>query len=369
MNSFTKTPTESVPFHPKRLQSFLLGKVDPGDNGNSSSELPKWLDKNLFNKGREFCLRYAFCLFFSQILGLMAIFSIPSIIFPLMYTKNSDTPSKAMRRYFSTVIHVITWYQHDVWDFNSQGHLDLLKVRSLHKRISQQLKEHPKKFPNDMDNLETDFECPLLSDLLREDLMWVKTKKHKGIISAEERSDEYLNQFDMMLTQYAFVGLVFSHPRMVGLWWVSEEEERSFAHFWRGIGWLLGMDDRYNLCSGSVEEIRDLCLEIESEVLLVTLSEASRSFDKMSEALMRGINFVIPFVSYPAMLLYLASAINLDVPSLRRGIKWSNYLQYLLMNFVFGFVFLVPGFISCFNCLINLALDKVKTRKIFRSST
>lgn len=50
-------------------------------------------------------------------------------------------------------------------------------------------------------------------------------------------------QKDMALTQFAFVGYVFIAPISIGLRNKPEEEE-AFNHFWRVIGYMLGIPDR-----------------------------------------------------------------------------------------------------------------------------
>lgn len=47
-------------------------------------------------------------------LGTMAVFAIPSILDMLVFTKNSSVPKTAYKRYVETLLHLVTWYQHDL---------------------------------------------------------------------------------------------------------------------------------------------------------------------------------------------------------------------------------------------------------------
>lgn len=47
----------------------------------------------------------------------------------------------------------------------------------------------------------------------------------------------------MAFTQFAFMGYVLIKPKSIGLRNKPEEEE-AFIHFWRVIGYMLGIPDR-----------------------------------------------------------------------------------------------------------------------------
>ena len=49
-------------------------------------------------------------------------------------------------------------------------------------------------------------------------------------------------------TQFAFMGLPLLYPEKFGMAGASDGELEGFVHFWRCIGWMLGLDDRFNFC-------------------------------------------------------------------------------------------------------------------------
>lgn len=53
-----------------------------------------------------------------------------------------------------------------------------------------------------------------------------------------------LNQGEMIATQFAFVGLFILKPKFFGAHDATDEDLEAFCHVWRGIGYLLGIDDR-----------------------------------------------------------------------------------------------------------------------------
>lgn len=73
-------------------------------------------------------------------------------------------------------------------------------------------------------------------------------------------------QRDMAFTQFAFVGYVFIAAKSIGLHNKSEKEE-AFNHFWRVIGYMLGIPDRYKYIN--TNNIKDRVLFRESAFINV----------------------------------------------------------------------------------------------------
>ena len=64
---------------------------------------------------------------------------------------------------------------------------------------------------------------------------------HKGAETA--KMVKLTSQLEMVVTQWAFVGpiLLFGHHLGISS---TIEEEKGFIQFWRGVGYLLGIEDR-----------------------------------------------------------------------------------------------------------------------------
>lgn len=56
-------------------------------------------------------------------------------------------------------------------------------------------------------------------------------------------SETPATQTDMVLTQWAFFGLLVTRAHQLGLTYTKEEEE-GLVHFWRAVGYLMGIEDR-----------------------------------------------------------------------------------------------------------------------------
>ncbi len=59
-----------------------------------------------------------------------------------------------------------------------------------------------------------------------------------------------LNQFDLAMTNLAFSSVVLLGIRALGVW-PTKQEAKSFLHFWRYIGWLMGIDEKWLIQSES----------------------------------------------------------------------------------------------------------------------
>lgn len=131
-----------------------------------------------------------------MLVGLLGLLAVPSIFNVLVATDKSSNALKAYRRYMATVFHTINWFRYDLKP-DTECWRSLAKVRKIHYYSSQ------------------------------------KTKKMGiGIIS----------QKDMALTQFAFMGFFVLKPKELGLQY-EEKDLDAFCHFWRVLGYMLGIKD------------------------------------------------------------------------------------------------------------------------------
>ncbi|KAK4317121.1 hypothetical protein Pmani_011755 [Petrolisthes manimaculis] len=354
----SSTTTTSSSSSSRRMKELLEGIHANGDCGNPVTP-PPWLDRELFDRGRQFYHRYLFCVFFSDLLALLVMFSASRILRPLIYTGRSDTPLKALRRYVFTIMHVITWYSGDVWDTEDEAHRDVLKVRSVHANLYRVMNSPNHQARVDQVTVKVkghqEPKCPLHPDLRKDLASQVKCP----IIQTDspDTPTTYLSQWDMAFTQYNFMGIIVSHPQMVGAWWVTEGELEGLVHFWRGIGWLMGIEDRYNFCNGTLAETRALCHEMERQVIQSNMAAADWSYEHMCSSLMEGMNNMIVGLSLPAMLRFLADILGLRVPSLVQRMNRLHTFQYWFLRFLLHVVFIIPGVVCIFNEILKLALE------------
>lgn len=75
-------------------------------------------------------------------------------------------------------------------------------------------------------------------------LATVKGKHCAAAKMAVTNGAAYISQRDLALTQFGFMGLVVSKNTNLGMSG-SVDEIEGFIHFWRTIGYFMGIEDRY----------------------------------------------------------------------------------------------------------------------------
>ncbi|XP_033194948.1 uncharacterized protein LOC117239215 isoform X1 [Bombus vosnesenskii] len=218
-------------------------------------ELPWFFDEEKFRLGQQMFYNNAFTMMIAKLCGLLSLFAVPSIKDVLIFTRRSGTPCAAFRRYVSTILHNWVWYG---------------KRAGIEKEFLESLK--------------------------------IVRKKH--CVAFRRSSEAGLNrvsQLDMALAQFGFMGFTLLAGDYLGVNNSSEELE-GLIHFWRVIGNMLGMEDKYNLCTGSVEETRALCRRLLDEVFLPSLASGSKDFEEMSRILIESLWPVNPYMDSSAFI-------------------------------------------------------------------
>nr|XP_045599935.1 uncharacterized protein LOC123759114 isoform X2 [Procambarus clarkii]XP_045599936.1 uncharacterized protein LOC123759114 isoform X2 [Procambarus clarkii]XP_045599937.1 uncharacterized protein LOC123759114 isoform X2 [Procambarus clarkii] len=343
-----------------RLTQLLEGISYPGVSDNPPQP-PPWLDREMFNRGRKFYQRYLYCLCFTDLLSLVMTLSAERALKPLIYTGRSDTPIKALRRYFSTLLHLITWFTGDVWEPSHPAHKDILAIRSIHCKLAQTFNNsacNEKLSTISVAKKGHEEPADSLNSAIRQDLQRVAEDT-----LPTETSDGpvvYINQLDMSLTQYAFMGLVVAHPEKLGTGSATEEEMAGLIHFWRGLGWLMGIEDQYNFCSGTVAETKALCLEVERLIFIPLLAKVDWNYEHMATSLIKGMSYIVPATSYPAMFRYLAYTLDIAVPTFVSKMSYRHSFHYWVMRCTFALILLVPCLLLLLNYMFNSLIDKLQ---------
>lgn len=345
-----------------RMQELLEGLNELGDCGNPI-EPPSWLDRQLFNRGRDFYHRYLFCMSFSEVLALVFMLSMMRALRPLMYTGRSDSPRKALRRYFSTFQHVTAWHEGDLWDPADRAHKDLLSVRAIHNRLSgvfNSSKEHDRVWNTKIqDKGHEEPACPFYHTI-REDL---KDQAGDGLpLEGPDNPPFFISQWDMSLTQYQFMGLVVAHPHKMGAGAATDEDLEGLVHFWRGLGWLLGVDDKYNFCRGSLAEVRSLCLEVERLVGIPALAKADWNYEHMTLSLVTGLSHLMHTLSFEAGFRYVAYTLDLDIPNFINRMSFIGSVKYWLMRSAIGLLYYFPGLVFRLSDMLRAKTADFKNR-------
>ncbi|XP_023019818.2 uncharacterized protein [Leptinotarsa decemlineata] len=231
-----------------------------------NNELPPFYDEELFKRGQRVFDKHIFAMMFAKIQGLLAVLLIPTIRRMLVFTKMSGSDLMAYKRYLATTFHMVVWYQND-FKPGSKLWNSISEVRNMHNSASK-----------------------------------------RGC----EANISRISQKDMALTQFGFMGFALARAEKVGIYGVTEEEWAGFLHVWRVVGYLMGMEDRFNLCTGSVKETKEICNILMDQVFRPEIKNKDQDFLSMSRYLLRGMWALNPAIGVDCFLIYLYALIQND---------------------------------------------------------
>ena len=287
---------------------------------------PSWFDSAMFENAKSVYARHFMAINFAHLSGLILLVRITSIHNTLSSTGKSDSVSKLFRRYYQTLVHVKQWYEGDIFEPGSRAHQSLLIVRGMHNKVSAKLnaaQQTTNTTSGQADDPNGSTRLP--SGQSRRDV--------NGNFDAQQ---VHISQYDIMLTQFAFVGFIVTRAKHVGL--IKEFTQydlESLLHFWRVIGHYLGASDECNLCSRKLSDTIKLCETImELELKRSTLENLSSSPPAvMSLNIVRSLKF-IPMLTFYGITRYLFELMDLDASHLEAKSTRYSRLSYTLIKLV-----------------------------------
>ncbi|XP_077530749.1 uncharacterized protein LOC144142837 isoform X1 [Haemaphysalis longicornis] len=296
------------------MEHLWRGAHVAGDCGRKADSPPLWFDAQKFNRAKEIFREHIFSFFFAHLVGLAMVVTKPSLLEPLTNTGRSSNLPSLYRRYLSTLRHVKCWYEGDIWSPGGAAAASIGKVRQMHRAVSDQLSSR---------------RCPVTGAT-------------------------YLSQLDMAVTQFAFIGLVVLYPRQLGLF-LTDSDLECVLHFWRCVGYKLGMADSYNLCSGTYQETFRVCHEMQEELIKPGLVNASKEGAAMSRDIIGAVRVLVIFLSYEGMMAYWARHIGLEFNTTLSLYDWWSYcLIWLTFNLLLRY----RACRNIFNWLLRVAIRR-----------
>lgn len=162
--------------------------------------------------------------------------------------------------------------------------------------------------------------------------------------------------------QFAFIGLIVLHPEEMGFSTDPKELDR-LIYFWRCIGHMLGIEDRYNLCMGDYATVRDNCQQIFDRKFRRKLTERSKDAEEMSEQIVLSASHYVWSLRYRGLLKYLFEVTHLPTDSLR--LSRSDRFFYFALKWSVGTLAHYTVLAFLLNNLLRFAFYRVITSKTF----
>lgn len=143
---------------------------------------------------------------------------------------------------------------------------------------------------------------PPLSFRCVQSLLDVRQKHERSSKMAHKRSLGVINQRDMAITQFGFMGFILLRHQRLGMN-CKQEDLDAIVHMWRVLGYMLGIEDQYNLCTesydGTVKRVKEVFNHIVTPVMY---KPPEASFDEMADAMLSGLWSYVPFITTPSFL-------------------------------------------------------------------
>jgi len=257
-----------------------------------NEDLPPFYDEELFKKGQEFYHKNIFAIFGGKLFGLISVLAIPSILRILIHTRMSGSEMTAYKRYVATIFHMTVWYESD-FKPGSKLWRSIAEVRALHNSAST-----------------------------------------RGCKAGLNR----ISQKDMALTQFGFMGYQVVRSKQLGVYYSTEEEWKAFIHLWRVVGYILGIEDRFNICSGSVAETKAICNRLLEKVFIPNIKKNDPEFLQMSRYLVNGLWAIQPLlnfnVSMCALNIVLIGDMRINIMKLTEHYKRLTLWEKILFHFL-----------------------------------
>uniref|UniRef100_U5EP54 ER-bound oxygenase mpaB/mpaB'/Rubber oxygenase catalytic domain-containing protein n=1 Tax=Corethrella appendiculata TaxID=1370023 RepID=U5EP54_9DIPT len=229
-------------------------------------KLPQWFDEAKFYRAQKFYSQNRLSFFEAGVSGLIILFfSEPLAIKLLKATEKSSTPETAKKRYISTILHTLSWYESELKP-GSESWKSLEKVRIMHNHASK-----------------------------------MGQKLQLGFV---------VSQKSVAFTAFGFFGLVLLKSRLLGINNACEEDFEALIHFWAVISNLLGVEDEFNIYLNSSSVVR-LVFSIYLRYIVMPMIQLENPDIKlMAKSFVDGFKEYVP-TSYERKLFLLRRLIGI----------------------------------------------------------
>ncbi|XP_058788677.1 uncharacterized protein LOC131662781 isoform X2 [Phymastichus coffea] len=336
---------------PKSLIELFASFFFDGGSGPNIDARPNWLDIDKFRRGQKLALDQWFGISYANLLSLFIVFSFEDGLKPLILTNASSTPYTAFK---ST----------DPWTPGTKAYNDIRAVRRLHVMTRKKIQEMPLDEYSDKTTLK-DAWCPALSRM-RRDVESASSVPQTGqcpytvFNNFPQLKQHKINQGEMSSTQFAFVGIQILHPKFFGMHNVTDEDLEAYCHLWRGLGYLLGIDDDFNFCRGTLEEVRTRSRDFLEYWVKPNFRVVSPEWEHMTRCMVEGLQYYVPGSSYETYLLDLAEITNIHMPRTYNALSYSIWIRHNIVRFCFNHASKLPGVRVFLNRRVIAALEKAR---------
>ncbi|OXA43119.1 hypothetical protein Fcan01_22186 [Folsomia candida] len=289
----------------KGARTIPPAKIDP------DRKPPAWLDFNLARRGQQFARNNLPSISISHMFGLASSPYTDGIDI-LLLSGNFSTPASATKRYTSTITEIITWYTDPFWESGSDGNItdiykSLNRVRALHSALACAASKKISRGEILSDASEFSDYAPTAA--------WAAAKKdlnnsnippsQRGIAPSNEKIFNAVpfNQQILALIQFAFIGFPILFPERLGISCPNEDDLSAFNHLWAILGYLVGIEDKYNIAlRPNLKSAREVYRGIFERYAIPSLFHAEKDAIFVADVTFQGLQGITSIS--PNILMY-----------------------------------------------------------------
>ncbi|XP_062704258.1 uncharacterized protein LOC109410276 [Aedes albopictus] len=232
---------------------------DIGSGIDLEQKLPQWYDEAKFKRGQKYFFDNRFGMMQANYCGLVSLLCDPKGLTILHNTGRSSTAETARKRYISTTLHMLSWYEIDLSP-GSKSWDSLMRVRKMHLNASKR---------------------------------------------SQEKEIGFITQTEVSLTVFGFLGYALIRPHLLGIRYDNDDDREGFVHFWAVVAAMLGVHDRFNICLPKLAVVEMICKICQRYIFMPLLQIETTLFRSMVQAIVDGLSEFTPFNSYESLMYFV----------------------------------------------------------------
>ncbi|TGZ49844.1 uncharacterized protein [Temnothorax longispinosus] len=356
-----KNIAEFFPNMPQSLRSVIPAAFCQLDNDRTLEKLPEWMDMDKYRRGQKFVQKNYTAITISKVMGLMYIYTFQEELKPIILGAHSHTPYLAFQRYVSNIKRLFSWYDGEPWIKGTKAYKDMQVARGKHLAMRKKVCQ--------MDHEQITAACTFANpwcldrELLLKDFAAVSSPEKFGqrhtIVNKSPYKPKGINNADLSVTQSCLVVVPLLYPQSVGIHDATDEDLEAFCHIWKCYGYFLGIEDEYNFCRGSLQEIKQRANDFYQYWVIPNFKELTPEWEHTTRCLVEQLNYwPIIYMPYKAMTLIAIDTLNLNMPSLYASLNYTEWIVYKIYKFMFFYAFKFSTIRDIINNIIRKAMDE-----------
>ncbi|EZA56901.1 hypothetical protein X777_02752 [Ooceraea biroi] len=317
---------------PESLLELIPASFHQGNYDRSGTSVPEWFDIDKYRKGQKFVKDNYIAVVSCMLLAVLHMYSFEDIVRGFIMGGNVHIPYPAFHRYLSTIWRITNWFNGEPWVEGTTAFKDMRATRRLHLLVRRKICR--------LDNDKIDAACTFANpwcpsrDIMLKDFSVMCLSEKDGqrpykLFAESPYRPKSLSTAHLAATQCCFMGLVLLYPQQFGAHNVTDDELEAFCHIWRCYGYFLGIEDEYNFCRGSFEQVKQRTRDFYQYWLMPNFKDISPEWEHMTRCIVEPFNYLpLTYIPYKTAVLFSTEVFDIKMPNLRASLNYSERIAY-----------------------------------------